>query len=453
MSRRLDDLIGSEADELSLAWCELLALGEAKRDHRALSASCGPRLLECSYRAAVHAGRHLCIARDITERRLFEERLAQSDKVESVGRLAGGIAHDFNNLLTAILGYTELLLGSREPDDPDRRDLEEIQKAGQRAATLTQQLLAYSRRQMLLPKEVDLNQTVLGLQGMLTRLIREDISLTYQLAPTPALVKIDPTQLEQVIVNLVLNARDAIPAAGSIRLEVARVPLTEVDLPSDTHVRPAEYVRLRVIDDGVGIAPEARARLFEPFSTKEIGKGAGLGLASVHGIVRQSNGFIGVDSQPGRGTTFTMHFPAITSAAAADAPSAARLASLRRTRDHPVGRGRRCRSHDRRCRAPAAGIPGARSVLWARGVRNLRGGKRRDRPAGDRRRHAGNERAVARAASRRDPAGAQGPLHVGIRRWGVRCRRSQRELPQQAVSGVGSGHQGAGSAVAAAPGA
>src|SRR5262249_1848993 len=224
-------------------------------------------VVECSYRAAVRAGRHLCIARDITERRALEERLVQSEKIESVGRLAGGIAHDFNNLLTAVLGYTELLLRNKSASDPDRTDLEEIQKAGQRAAALTQQLLAYSRKQMLSPKEVDINQTLTSLQGMLTRLIREDISLVYELSPEPAVVKIDPTQLEQVILNLVLNARDALPAAGVIKLEVARVKMAEVDLPSDHPLRADEYVRVRVIDNGVGIAPEAWPHLFEPFFT------------------------------------------------------------------------------------------------------------------------------------------------------------------------------------------
>jgi two-component system, cell cycle sensor histidine kinase and response regulator CckA len=310
--RRLDDLFVNDRDQLAHAWQELLALGEAKRDHRVLSSARGVRVVECSYRAAVQAGRHLCIARDITERQALEERLMQSEKVESVGRLAGGIAHDFNNLLTAILGYTELLLAKRSASDPDRADLQEIQKAGQRAAALTQQLLAYSRKQMLSPKEVDINQTVTSLRGMLTRLIREDISLTCDLAPEAALVRIDPTQLEQVIVNLVLNARDAIPAGGAIRLEVARVKLADVPVPSNFASSAEEYVRLRVVDNGVGIAPEAWPHLFEPFfTTKDIGKGTGLGLASVYGIVRQSNGFIAVESEPSAGTTFTMHFPAV----------------------------------------------------------------------------------------------------------------------------------------------
>ena len=324
VGQTLDDLIVGDADQLSAAWRELETLGEAKRDHRVLSGRRGQRLVECSYRAAVHDSRHLCIARDITERRVLEERLVQSEKVESVGRLAGGIAHDFNNLLTAILGYTELLLDKRGADDQDRSDLEEIRKAGLRAAALTQQLLAYSRKQMLLPRAVDLNQTVLGLQSMLTRLIREDIALTYELAPAPAVVKIDPTQVEQVILNLVINSRDAIPAGGSIRLEIARVRLSEVEVPCDQLTHAAEYVRLRVIDDGVGISPEVRTHLFEPFfTTKGIGKGTGLGLASVYGIVRQSNGFIGVESEPGRGATFTMHFPAVAATEPVDGPAVA----------------------------------------------------------------------------------------------------------------------------------
>jgi CheY-like chemotaxis protein len=237
----------------------------------------------------------------------------QSEKIESVGRLAGGIAHDFNNLLTAILGYTELLISHRAAADPDRADLEEIQKAGQRAASLTQQLLAFSRKQVLMPKDVDLNQTVAELKSMLTRLIREDITLSCELADQPATVRIDPAQIEQAILNLVLNARDALPAGGHIRLEVACVRRSQVDVPSDLQSMAGDYVRLRVVDDGVGIAPEARAHLFEPFfTTKDIGKGTGLGLASVYGIVRQSNGFIAVESQPGRGTAFTMHFPSVS---------------------------------------------------------------------------------------------------------------------------------------------
>ena len=315
----LDELVLDAANQLDGVWRELLALGEATCEHRVSSKARGERLVEGRYRASVVPHRHLCLAMDITDRRLLEERLAQSEKMEGVGRLAGGIAHDFNNLLTVILGYVELLLGSRGADDPDRADLEEIQRAGQRAAVLTQQLLAYSRKQVLLPKAVDLNETLSNLKGILTLLVREDITLSFQLASKPAVVTIDPAQLEQVILNLVLNARDALPAGGLIRLEVARLPLSEVDVPSDQAARSAEYVRLRVIDNGVGMTQEVCAHMFEPFfTTKEIGKGTGLGLASAYGIVRQSHGFIGVTSEPGLGSTFTMHFPVV------DVPEASR---------------------------------------------------------------------------------------------------------------------------------
>jgi PAS domain S-box-containing protein len=319
LDRTLDTLF-SDADALDAAWRELLALGEATYEHRLAAAA--DRVVECAYRARLQGDRHLCVARDITDRRLLEERLIQSEKIESVGRLAGGIAHDFNNLLTAILGYTELLLANRPADDRDRPDLEEIQRAGLRAASLTQQLLAFSRKQVLLPKDVDLNETVSKLQGMLRRLIREDVTLTCQLAPAPVVVKIDPVQIDQVILNLVLNARDALPMGGDIRLELARVARTRVDLPPESPAAAREYVRLRVVDNGVGIAPEVRAHLFEPFfTTKALGKGTGLGLASVYGIVRQSNGFITVDSEPGRGSTFTMHFPAVSASEGHEVPA------------------------------------------------------------------------------------------------------------------------------------
>jgi len=312
VQRSLDGLLVEAGDQLVTAWRELLALGEAKREHRVVSGPDGTRLVECSYRVRVHGDRHLCIARDITDRRQLEERLMQSEKIESVGRLAGGIAHDFNNLLTAILGYTELLISHHAEADPDRADLEEIQRAGQRAAALTQQLLAFSRKQVLMPKDVDLNRTVTSLKNMLGRLIREDITLTCEVAGQPATVKVDPTQIEQAILNLVLNARDALPTGGHIRLEVACVRRSQVDVPQDLQSMAGDYVRLRVVDNGVGISPEARAHLFEPFfTTKDIGKGTGLGLASVYGIVRQSNGFIAVESQAGVGSTFTIHLPAV----------------------------------------------------------------------------------------------------------------------------------------------
>ena len=311
--RSFETFLANGNDEFKVAMRELLALGEARREHRVRDVAGGTKLTECTFRARVHGNRHLCVVRDVTDRRMLEERVIQAEKIESIGRLAGGIAHDFNNLLTAILGYTELLLVHKRDDDPDRVDLEEIQKAGQRAAALTQQLLAFSRKQVLLPQDVDLNQTVVGLQAMLTRLIREDIRLTCRTAPEPAVVKVDPIQIEQVILNLVLNARDALPGGGEIRVEVTTVPHVDVTLPADLAVVAAEYVRLTVADNGVGIPTDALPHLFEPFfTTKEMGKGTGLGLASVYGIVHQSHGFITVESAPGAGATFTMHFPAVT---------------------------------------------------------------------------------------------------------------------------------------------
>jgi PAS domain S-box-containing protein len=306
--RRLDTLLVDPDGALTAAWRELLALGEAKREHRIVSSDGGERLVECEYRGHIDGeSHHLCIARDISERRRLEERLIQSEKMEGIGRLAGGIAHDFNNLLTA--------------HDEERVDLEQIDRAGHRAAELTQQLLAYSRRQVLQPREIDLNQTVGNLKSMLSRLIREDITLTCQLAPTPALVKIDPGQIEQVLLNLVVNARDALPGGGAIAIEVARVPAADADVPFDHGARAREYVRLRVADNGVGIAPELQPRVFEPFfTTKAVGQGSGLGLASVHGVVHQSNGTIAVHSVPGAGTTFTMHFPAVETHAPLLAP-------------------------------------------------------------------------------------------------------------------------------------
>ena len=307
----LDELIEAPTETWDGAWQSFIKAGEAKREHYVARPS-GRRTLESSYRAQVHAGRHLCIARDITDRRVFDERMAQAARIESVGRLAGGIAHDFNNLLTAILGYTELLLSQHEPGDPERDDLEEIQKAGKRASVLTQQLLAFGRKQVMRPQELDLNRTVNALQPMLRGVLREDVALTIQLSKAPVFVMIDPTQLEQVVLNLVLNSRDALPSGGAITIEVAQVTLSAADQEGEQRRAEGPHVRLRVTDNGTGIPPEVRAHLFEPFfTTKEQGKGTGLGLASVYGIIHQSGGFITVDTPEGGGTAFTLYFPAI----------------------------------------------------------------------------------------------------------------------------------------------
>jgi PAS domain S-box-containing protein len=311
----LDHLMAEPVDTWRAVWRELIGLGEAKREHQ-VSRPDGSRIVECIYRARIRAGRHLCIARDITDRRLLDERLAQAARIESVGRLAGGIAHDFNNLLTSVLGFTELLLANHPAGDPERDDLEEIQRAGKRASLLTKQLLAFGRRQVMQPQQLDLNRTIGGIQSMLRRVLREDIALTIDLASTPAVVMIDPGQIEQVLVNLVLNSRDALPTGGAINIQLSTVTLSSVDLPAEHRVPPGPYVRLRVTDDGSGISPEVRTHLFEPFfTTKEQGKGTGLGLASVYGIVHQSGGFIDVENPSRGGTVFTLYFPAIAPAA------------------------------------------------------------------------------------------------------------------------------------------
>jgi PAS domain S-box-containing protein len=247
------------------------------------------------------------IARDVTERRRLEEQLLQSRKMEAIGRLAGGVAHDFNNLLTTILGYGGMLLDQLGPDDPLRPDVEEIQRAGERAASLTQQLLAFSRKQVFEPSVLDLNAVVSEATRMLRRLIREDVQLLTSLEPDLGAVRADRSQLEQVLINLAVNARDAMPRGGELRIQTRNVERPAGAVPSGA------AVLLSVADTGAGIDAETRRRLFEPFfTTKERGKGTGLGLATVYGIVAQSGGEIWVESEPGRGTTFHVALPRVT---------------------------------------------------------------------------------------------------------------------------------------------
>src|SRR5947199_1125480 len=269
------------------------------------------------------AGRRarLVLARDVSAQRQLEEQLRQSQKMEAVGQLAGGIAHDFNNLLTAILGSTQLLLHNTPVGDARREDAEEIRHAGLRAAELTRQLLAFSRRQVLAPKVLDVNAVVANMDRMLRRLLGEDVELVTSLQPAAGAVNADPGQLEQVLLNLAVNARDAMPGGGRLSIGTTRVTFQEEPAERRHRMPAGDYVCLAVADTGVGMDETTQAHLFEPFfTTKEVGKGTGLGLATVYGIVKQSGGYIWVYSEVAHGTTVKVYPPRVPGVAEPPAP-------------------------------------------------------------------------------------------------------------------------------------
>ncbi len=256
------------------------------------------------------------ICEDVTERRMLEEQLLHSQKMEAVGRLAGGVAHDFNNLLTVIKGYSELMLNELKDKDPMRGEMEEVIRAAERAASLTRQLLAFSRRQVLDPKVLDLNSVIRNMEKLLLRLLGEDVELQVRLDDRLGTVKADPGQIEQVIMNLAVNARDAMPRGGKLTIETSNHIIDETYAREHAVVHAGEYAMMAVTDTGTGMDPETASHIFEPFfTTKETGKGTGLGLSTVYGIVKQSGGYIWVYSEPGRGTSFKVYLPTVRSAA------------------------------------------------------------------------------------------------------------------------------------------
>jgi two-component system, cell cycle sensor histidine kinase and response regulator CckA len=247
---------------------------------------------------------------DVTALRQSEDQLRIAQRMESIGRLAGGIAHDFNNLLTVILNYTGFAVDEMAGEAPSRAHLAEVSKAAERAATLTRQLLAFSRKQVMQPQVLDLNKIIAGMEGMLRSLLGEDLVLSVVPAMGLAHVMADPGQVEQVVMNLAVNARDAMANGGRLTIETANTEVDEAGARSFPGLRPGPHVRLTVTDTGTGMDEKTRTQLFEPFfTTKRTGKGTGLGLATVYGIVRQSEGAIGVRSEPGEGTTFTVLLP------------------------------------------------------------------------------------------------------------------------------------------------
>jgi two-component system, cell cycle sensor histidine kinase and response regulator CckA len=262
-------------------------------------------------------GNLLGMVRDVSARheavealRVAEQQFQQAQKMEAIGRLAGGVAHDFNNLLTVILGYAELLLAELDPADSRLLEIAEIHKAGARAATLTRQLLAFSHKEIIEPTALDLNLVVTDVQAMLERLIGEDVHVVLRLEPGLGPLTADRGQIEQTVLNLAVNARDAMPRGGTLTIETASIELDDNYAKLHLAVKPGPYVALTISDTGTGMTPDVQARLFEPFfTTKEVGKGTGLGLASVHGIVTRCGGSVNVYSEVGKGTTFTVYFP------------------------------------------------------------------------------------------------------------------------------------------------
>ncbi len=440
LTMRIEDLIPTSETAVIKNWVAFLYSGRAEGSMTVTRPDDSTSEVEFSARANVLPGRHLSILRDVTERRGFETRLRQAEKTQAIGQLAGGIAHDFNNLLLAIRGYAELALMELDPNDGVAADIQEIKTAAERAAALTQQLLAFSRNQTLQPALVDLNHVLRNFHPVIRELLADDVELTMSLESELPRINVDRTGIEQVITSLVVNARDAMSAGGTLTFETATAILSaEESQALFGEERPGDLVCLTVSDTGSGMDEETSARAFEPFfTTKEQGKGTGLGLSTVEGMTSQSGGAVTLESRLGEGTTIRIYLPRASLAARTVEPETMLVehCPLGCPRHRAAGGGRAGRPESR---AWNAGAPGARS---ARGARRRRGAGARAqppgccRPADHRRRHAVDERPRAGRAPRGDRAEHPGPLHIWLH---GRSRSAQRDsasglrFPPQAV--------------------
>ncbi len=399
-------------------------------------------------------GQPLCLAavmHDVTERERareqrerLEEQLQQAQKMESVGRLAGGVAHDFNNLLTVILGNLESVLDALNPADPIYQPLTEVQRAGESAASLTRQLLAFSRKQIIAPTTIDLNALIGAMERMLRRIIGEDVTLDARTAPGLSRVHADASQLEQIIVNLSVNARDAMPGGGRLVIETADVVVSDEICRTNPAARPGRFVRLAVTDTGAGMTDEEKEKAFEPFFTTKA-KGTGLGLAMVYGAVSQHNGFVGLTSDIGRGTTVEIFLPAVSSpeaesaADAADSPGTG-AETILLVEDEPLVRELTERALERHGYRVLACSDGASALAAAEAFTGA------DSPADDRRRHARHERPRAGLAPRGDQARNADALRVRAserRRVAARPARAWPAVHREAVHAAHARREGA----------
>ena len=399
----------------------------------------------------------VALIEDITDRKQAEEeksrleaQLRQAQKMESVGRLAGGVAHDFNNMLGVIIGHVDLAREQVDPAQPLYADLIEIRRAAERSADLTRQLLAFARKQTVSPRVLDLSETLSGMLKMLGRLIGEDVDLIRQPEADLWAVKVDPSQIDQIVANLCVNARDAIGGVGHITIETKNSALSEDYCAHHLGCVPGDYVRLTVADDGCGMDEETLTHLFEPFfTTKEVGRGTGLGLATVYGIVKQNDGFITVESEPGRGTTFTIYLPRYVGKTGGMRTETPTLPPARGQETVLVVEDEPTILKDDPEDARPPGLHRAYCGQSRGSHAHSRGARGGDPPAHDRRGHARDERPRPGEESPLPLSAAPASLHVrlhGRHHRPQRCARRRGVFPAEALLYARPGDQGAGGA-------